>query len=395
MPERVSFLFGSGISIPAGMPCVSQITEKVLSGNGVWHHNNGNYCFGAPTYNSKFPDEYVPRMRAFIKRLDVEIRQYYGSGRTVSYEDLYYAAFQIYHSELGGIDNPIVQAFVDKILPDVEPLFIGEEDDIKKRWKLHEIAEEATYYISDIVWHFLEPRPANFDYLCCVGDACRDTAISSLDLLTLNHDIVLEKYLDAHSVKYTAGFESPENNYHYWSPEVFADPSYRVRLLKLHGSVNWFRYQSSAATGKNDPVGTADDGRHWLIKDPNGELGFRDHGRPVLLVGTFNKMMEYSYRIFADLFCQFRHALRGTDLLIVCGYSFRDPGINEQVSEWADSSQEKVMVVIHADPEALKKGARGNIFFRWNGWSEKKKLVVVRKCIQDTSWTDIQDAIRR
>ncbi len=35
MAQRVSFLFGSGVSTPAGMPSVSQITEKVLSGNGV------------------------------------------------------------------------------------------------------------------------------------------------------------------------------------------------------------------------------------------------------------------------------------------------------------------------------------------------------------------------
>lgn len=395
MSDRVSFLFGSGISIPAGMPSVNQITEKVLSGNGVWRHNNGNYCFGAPTYNPKFPDEYVPRMSAFIKRLDVEIRQYYGSGRAVTYEDLYYAAFQIYHSERGGVDNPIVQAFVDKILPDVEPLFIGKENEIRKEWKLYEMAQEATHYIRDIVWRFLKPRPANLDYLCCVGDACRDPAIPSLDLFTLNHDSVLEQYLNAHGIKYTAGFESPENNYHYWSPEVFDDRSYKVRLLKLHGSVNWFRYESSVATGNNDPVGIADDGCHWRIQDPDGKSQPRDHDRPVLLVGTFNKMMEYSYRIFADLFCQFRHALRGTDLLIVCGHSFGDPGINEQVSEWADSSPEKVMVVIHADPEALKKGARGNIFFRWNGWLEKKKLFVVSKWIENTSWKEIQDAIRR
>jgi hypothetical protein len=395
MPERVSFLFGSGISIPAGMPCVNQITEKVLSGNDVMRHTDGIYYVGAPMYNPNFPDEYVPRVRAFIKRLDVEMRQYYGSERAANYEDLYYVAFQICHSELRSIDNPIVQAFIDKILPQVKPLLIGKENDIKKEWKLYQIGREATYYISDIVWHFLKPRPANLDYLCCVGDACRDTAISSLDLFTLNHDIVLEQYLDAHSIKYTVGFELPGNNCHYWSPEVFADPAYKVRLLKLHGSVSWFRYESSVATGKNDPVGIADDGCPWRMQDPNGKLQWRYHGRPVLLVGTFNKMMEYSDRIFADLFCQLRHSLRGTDLLIVCGYSFGDPGINMQVREWADSSEKKVMVVIHEDPETLKRGARGEIFFEWDGWSEKKKLVVIRKWIQDTSWKDIQDAIRK
>lgn len=78
MTQRVSFLFGSGVSIPAGMPSVSQITEKVLSGNGVMRHTDGNYYFNQPLYaHAGFPDEYIPRIVTFLKRLSVELEQYY------------------------------------------------------------------------------------------------------------------------------------------------------------------------------------------------------------------------------------------------------------------------------------------------------------------------------
>ena len=74
MPQKVSFLFGSGISIPAGMPCVKQITEKVLSGSGVAHYTGGTYYFGPPLYaHAGIPDEYVPRVVKYLKRISVEI----------------------------------------------------------------------------------------------------------------------------------------------------------------------------------------------------------------------------------------------------------------------------------------------------------------------------------
>jgi hypothetical protein len=70
------------------------------------------------------PDEYVPRVIAFLRRLTVEIKQYYSSEheRAVNYEELFYVAAQIYDSEVGEYENPIVQPFVDKILPDIKIL---------------------------------------------------------------------------------------------------------------------------------------------------------------------------------------------------------------------------------------------------------------------------------
>ena len=136
MPQKVSFLFGSGISIPAGMPCVKQITEKVLSGTDIRRNNDSRYDFGPPLYaHAGIPDEdvprdeYVPRVVAYLKRLSVETKEYYSfdSEYIVNYEDLYYVAAQIYDREWGAHDNPVAQAFVDKILRDIEPLFVVQQ----------------------------------------------------------------------------------------------------------------------------------------------------------------------------------------------------------------------------------------------------------------------------
>jgi len=389
MLKSVSFLLGSGASIPAGMPSVNELTERVCTGVGVQRHTDGKYYIGKPVLVG-----YVERVVKFLHRLCAEIKDYYtfDSERMINYEDLYYAALQIYDSEMGTHDNPIVQAFIDKILPDIERLFVVKEDGTESEWNLLKIAEEAINYIHDIVSNRLSRGSTDVSYLSFIGDACREVG-GPLSIFTLNHDTLLEQYLAKSRIEYTDGFESVENGYRYWSPQVFEHSPDRVRLFKLHGSWDWFRYEPSAATGRNDPVGKAIDGRYWLIKAPNGELQRRHCDRSVLLVGTFNKIPEYTNRIFADLFCEFRRVLREADVLIVCGYGFGDQGINRQVVEWADSSDRTVMVVIDKDPENLQMRARSNIYHKWDRWLENKKLVVVSKLIQETSWTEIRDAI--
>ena len=96
--------------------------------------------------------------------------------------------------------------------------------------------------------------------------------------------------------------------------------------------------------------------RYWAYKNRNGQprqlIGF--YARPMLLVGTYNKMRHYTSGIYADLYFELRRALRETERLIVCGYGFGDKGINRQLIEWADSADQKqrIMVVIHRDTRA-------------------------------------------
>ena len=398
MSQKLSFLLGSGVSRPAKMPSVIQITEKVLSGNGIMRHTDGNYYFGSPLYaHAGFPDEYIPRVVAFLKRLSVEIEQYYSfdRDRAITYEDLFYVAAQIHDSEMGEYDNPIAQAFIDKIMPDIKPLLVRHKNETRKQWKLHEIANEATHYIHDIVWHSLATEPANLDYLHCVKEVCQDIKLKSVDLFSLNHDIVFEQCFQAWGVKYTEGFGEPINGVRYWSPELFDVPSIKVRLFKLHGSVNWFLFRANAVSWRNEPVGIPLNGDFWHTQDPDGQLQTPVDGRPMLLAGTFNKMLQYTSGIYADLYYQMYRALRETEILIVCGYGFGDKGINNRIIEWAYSSDQNVMVVVHAEPESLKVRARGAILKNWDNWLQSSKLVLVQKWIEDTSWKDIYGAIQK
>ena len=55
--------------------------------------------------------------------------------------------------------------------------------------------------------------------------------------------------------------------------------------------------------------------------------------RLLLLMGTFNKMLLYTASLWGELHCHFHHSLSRDSALVVCGYGFRDKGINTKIDK--------------------------------------------------------------
>jgi hypothetical protein len=386
---KIAFLLGSGASIPAGMPSTKNITKRVLSGEGAKRNMNGTYSLTDPFYaHESTPDEDVQRVLNFLHRLKVEVDQYYKHQpeRPTNYEDLYYVAGQIHDSEVGEYDNPAVRPFIDRILPEIRPLLAGKENEIRKEWLLDELACEATNYIRDVVWRLLNKEPSRIDHLDSLKDACLDGQLSSVDIFTLNHDTVLERCLSQNGIQeVTDGFGKLVNSVQYWDPDLFESNPSKVRLFKLHGSVNWVRFPCG--------VGIPVNGDFWHTRNPQGQMQWPEDGRPELLVGTFNKMLQYTSRIYADLHCQFHYSLRHSRRLVICGYGFGDKGINTGIAEWIHSRSDHRMIVVHPEPEKLRRKARGAISNNWDEWKRQNKLTIIPKRIEETSWHEIRDRL--
>ena len=381
-PMRIAFLLGSGVSIPAGMPSTRCITERVLSGQGFKRYTNETYDFG----DLEYPDGFVRRVLSFLNSLKDEIARYYQNKRPTNYEDLYYMATQIYDSISGEHDNPAVQPLIDKILPEMRPLLVGKENESKKKWKFHELAEETRNYIHDVVWHLLEKEPSCLDRLGCIEDACQDRRLSNVDIFTVNHDTVLEQYLSQNGIRFTDGFGEPVDmdKVRYWNPDLFERKPPRVRLFKLHGSVNWFRLRPDSGDQFIESI---------IRVPPLGRMQQPVDDRPMLLIGTFNKMLQYTSGVYIVLHCQFYRSLRRTQNLIVCGYGFGDKGINTRIVEWICSSSDHKIIVIHPEPERLKSTARGAIRYKWEGLKKQNRLTIIPKRIEKTNWQEIKDRL--
>jgi len=401
--RKIVFLLGSGISIPAGMPKLDKITERVLSGEGIYYHegdfssNVRPYVEPAKKRLEEEQKENVRRIVRFLHRLKVEIYYYYERHKfklDTNYEDLYYMALQIFDSQIGNYDNPAVQALVDKIFPEIKSLL--EKNNFRHEWTLSELAEIATQYIEYVVSDELNNKQLQpLDYLGCIKEACEDDDFSNVDIFTLNHDTVLETYFKRDGIQFTDGFFKPDGEKHrYWEPSLFNCESFKVRLFKLHGSINWFRFEPEGAKDRSDElIGIPSGMRNYRIEDSKGRILDAIDKRPILLIGVYNKMLEYTSGIFEELHYQFYRSLRQVKQLVICGYGFGDRGINNKIIEWICSSHNHRIILVNPEPEIVRNKAGGSIRKEWEKWIGENKLKLIPKEIEKTSWKEIRGSL--
>ncbi len=78
--------------------------------------------------------------------------------------------------------------------------------------------------------------------------------------------------------------------------------------------------------------------------------------------------------------------------VVVCGYGFRDKFINAVLLEWLDADGCR-LVVIHGDPDQLRRNARPAIAREWDRLVAAGKLHVVSAWVQDVSWSRVRPLV--
>ena len=133
---------------------------------------------------------------------------------------------------------------------------------------------------------------------------------------SLNYDNVLELAAGPAAVTMPAGrrvFVPDESDRH-------------MRLLKLHGSLSWQRIGDDVISGGR-PLET-------------------EHYEPAVIFGALNKLRHYGP--YLDLLRALADTLAQVHYVIVLGYGFRDPHINEALRIWASKpaadDRQKVLI---------------------------------------------------
>ena len=370
---KTAILLGAGSSLPAGFSSTRCLTHRVLTGAGIERHSDGTYCLiesAAPTRGA------VRLANGVARRLHAEAQRYFSANgeRPANYEDLFYLAKQASDEELGEVENPAIRSYVDELRADMSPLIDAanaENEDPNVPYcpnipdDFNYLLDETCNYISDIVWRNLCHKATSTDHLKILVEACRTRNVAGI--VTLCHDTHVETHLRTQGISLADGFSSEEAGVRYWIDDLASDD--KIPFLKLHGSVDWFRLRPDASqTWYDDRIGIPGDGDFWRTKTVDGVLQMPLDGRPLLLMGTFNKVAQYSQGIFLDLHYGFRSTLREADQLVVCGYSFGDKGINSEVIEWYYGKHGRRFLVIHPNLDDLVSNARGAIQNKWNEW---------------------------
>ena len=210
-----------------------------------------------------------------------------------------------------------------------------------------------------------------------------------MDIVTLNHDTLIEQQLLQDDIQFSDGFGDPVGEARYYDPDLLSEGHKKVNLIKLHGATNWFHLREER-DGKNiDRYGMP---THWDVhhlKTEDGNWLSWIGWTPIFLSGTYNKLMDYNFGIFADLQHQFYQALNRHDIMIMSGYGWNDRGINGRIFEWLSSSSNKRLFFLQERPEEIKEKSKSAMWHRYDEEVRQGRLIPIPKYLKDVSVSDL------
>ena len=345
--KNILFLFGAGISLASHNKdgeTVSISTDKITK--AIFTEKlqiNSAQWFGPPEDDqpSYIVDEGIHPLLRLIKHKFINHLRF--REHQVTYEDIFF--FLISNDrESGYAKNPLLKSAVAQFADEACITWRATKDlgEVYEFWELLDLTQK---YIKSVVKFHLRDLINPIGY-CWIKDAIHDEECKS-NIVTLNHDLLLDIYFKNAGIKICDGFrKAPDNKIEIFDPRLFLDiDKPQPHLVKLHGSICWKAYG-----GINN----------HLVANPLE--GFEEHkflndyaltDEIVILAGTHNKLEDYSYSIFSDLITEFTRLLWSSDYVIICGYGFGDRGINSRLSNWLRLDIKNQILVIHPKGEKL------------------------------------------
>ncbi len=393
--SNIVFLFGAGVSRPANMPMTDDITEQILTARNVVRGSNDAYYIVAEPDLPRFQimtEDFVPRVKQVVEYLSRLPRIYDEppSSSSYNYEQIYFKAHEILNTILRNKLNPMFKPSADFISKEFDDLLGPLQPGDLLTWDPEKLFNETTKYIADIVRSMLWRPKSRLDHMSLLKGAFLDQGIDGITVATLNHDLLFEFYFKYNEIPFNDGFELQEQEVEFWESKKLFNES-KVRLLKLHGSINWYSFEVEREEFNDYIVGKLNYGSFFLNADIPGINKSPLPNHALIIVGTNNKILEYHKYIFFDLQVQFFLQLRETSELFVSGYAFGDEWINRMILDWMRSNSTASIVIAHDDFEGLINGIDG-FFSEWlKIWQNDRRLGVIHKMIQHVTWEEIKE----
>jgi len=374
---KLAFLLGAGVSTPAEIPSTKHITDKIFSGEGIVRGMAENYFFGDPQKFDYDPyQEFIPRIKIFLDLIKNELQEYYKeSNETVNYEDTYYLVDFIRKNVYGAEKNPAFKYLLKNFESTLNNLSSPIDPLIDDKISFETLLNETIRYIEYSVILSLSKKQKSFKGLSLLGEVISNNHFSTIDVFTLNHDLVIEEFLTSINKDFCEGFGEEEEGYRFWDRSLFESDN-RIMLYKLHGSVDWYYYDEESWEDRR-------------ICKCTSEILWRDPRKPEILIGTYNKLAYYIKGIYLELFYRFYDTLNRHSHLIISGYSFSDKGINEKLIDWIYSGNKK-MIVIDPFVDSLKEKIPSSLIRIWN---DRNKIIPIKDYIERVSWSDMQKSL--
>ena len=365
---------GSGVSLASGLPAVADIQTALLN----------------------LPDQsQIGKLLSLLLDIDTAYLTYsapfkHGKGEygytgqlfrsATTYEDLFYLLDQIVTNAEGLKADLAIEALADLVRRRGRTFLKGRKK-IDQSVSLHRLATETRDYIEETVSVLL--RSDYVTGLDLIVQLINEPQISSVHIVTLNHDTLVEQILSTNNIEYSDGFGAHDGDVRWFENQFASDAN--VTLIKPHGSISWWLQAGNHIV---QPVNTKEvSSGQWknradnLIRDINKT--------PSFLTGV-SKVYSYNRGIFADQQFQFLQLLRQQNTMLMSGYGWSDIPINFQLQNWLARDAANRLILLHQSPEEL---ADGSFELRhiYNKYKQSGQIIPIEKWLSDTELSDIEE----
>ncbi|HZF42931.1 MAG TPA: SIR2 family protein [Sphingomonadaceae bacterium] len=340
VPGKTVVLLGAGSSVEAGLSTSARLTQDIYEDLSSSRSTSDyarllaylisrlqarNAAQGLSPYKQIEVEELFDALNLVIKRDTLLVSQFverWDRGFESFDQGLDESAFkrslaEIINKHISSAINNRRAAFLDsdyrKLIAALKPrsvLSAGERD----------LSRTQQPFFSSLVSH-LSVAPGASSYL---GPLCTSEMVTTI--ATLNYDLALETCCDALGVDYDYGLSRWESQKRVEWPD-----NKKLRIMKLHGSLNWTGEPESFRIRKDE---------------------IQDFERRVLVFGGIENKLSANGPFLQFLY-KLERSLLTTGSLLVVGYSFRDPHINALINRWILTRRSTRLVVVDPNPPPL------------------------------------------
>lgn len=294
-----------------------------------------------------------------------------------TYEDLFYLCEQIRWNGEALIDEAPVGAFVNLVESRAGSILPSDCQEARLV-SLYALARAASQLIE-----FAVERSLRCNSPLGLGAAMDLAERTKLDVVTLNHDTLLEQAFRMRGIHFSDGFGQQDGDVR-WAETSLLHNRNRVRIFKPHGSIDWrqFLVGGKVATAQAEPR------PNQVWKSSSGQELQPFSTVPSFLTGG-NKVLSYNSGLYAEMIHGFHNALLENTTVVMCGYGWGDAGINLRLESWLDQCVDRRLVLLHNDhPEKLFDRSV-QLDRSYPGWLSERKLHLVGKWLSELTGDEI------
>lgn len=384
---KLILFLGAGVSQPSGLPNAAQLTELLFT----------------PRAGEDKDTVRIRKLLEVIREYDTADiatvgmsaqRNYLSSGaiyrgKESTYEDLFFLCQQIALWNIGLSDNSLTTPFMEGIEKRAGGL-LARSNCAGRLCDLASLGRHMTAYIESVATETL--RKTYVDGFDLISELALSPDIEELNIVTLNHDTLVEQFLAANGIAFSDGFGTRDGDVRWSDDRVYANGAH-VRLFKLHGSIDWytFLYDGRVRTAIFDGADVAH------ARDAGGKSLVAQTGKPSFLSGI-SKSDAYQRGVYTDIHFHFYALLRECNCVVMSGYGWGDTAINFRFDSWLDHSRANRIVLLHKNPDNFDNPndlITSSLVFEvgYPAWTQVGQLRCVERYLCDVQLADIRDSM--